>query len=518
MVNVGADAQIQVLLGNACLQLGETENAISSVKNAIERGWSEPASLYMLIALLIKQGRRQETEAYFNQILVQGVKRAMAHHQVAKTLRKLGSRENSVEEYERSIAIVCDDCQTQFEIAVVLQEMGRQSEAANWYEKSLRLCPGNVQAYCNIAICLLKVNQSDRACQILQKANKLHPENAFLLFYLGEAYQNLNNFKRAIPCYRDAIELSSESAALRGSLARALRNIGDTAAAIKELEYALKLDPANATAHHDLGVCIYDDVDFIPAKHAFMNAVQYNPCNDQSIFYLGLTCAHCGDQIEAEKHFGKIESGHSSMECFVDSYRYICSLEHNAKFFSTPESVFQFAISQSGTDGLFMEFGVYNGASINIIATKTANKVYGFDTFQGLPIDWVVKDGDSKTVEPAGSYSTHGSLPEVPANVELIVGVFEETLPGFCKSHSEPVSFINIDCDLYESTKTIFDCLAGQIQHGTIIVFDDYFCIPGWRDHEHKALQDFVGDAGVSYEYLAFNFFTRQVIIRVIVD
>lgn len=37
-----------------------------------------------------------------------------------------------------------------------------------------------------------------------------------------------------------------------------------------------------------------------------------------------------------------------------------------------------------------------------------------------------------------------------------------------------------------------------------MIVFDEYFNHPTWRDHEYKAFQEFVGRSGFKYDYLAY--------------
>jgi hypothetical protein len=93
-------------------------------------------------------------------------------------------------------------------------------------------------------------------------------------------------------------------------------------------------------------------------------------------------------------------------------------------------------------------------------------------------------------------------LPKVAANVELIVGWFEKTLPGFLEAHPEPVSFQHVDCDLYSSTKTVLQYLRNQIVPGKIIVFDEYFNYVGWRLHEFKAFGEFVASSGLNYRYL----------------
>ena len=71
----------------------------------------------------------------------------------------------------------------------------------------------------------------------------------------------------------------------------------------------------------------------------------------------------------------------------------------------------------------------------------------------------------------------------------MIKGLFDDTLPSFAKTHTQPVSFLHVDCDLYSSTKAIFDILGDQIVEGTVIVFDEYFNYPGWQHHEFKAFQ-----------------------------
>ena len=144
-------------------------------------------------------------------------------------------------------------------------------------------------------------------------------------------------------------------------------------------------------------------------------------------------------------------------------------------------------------DGLFLEFGVYNGASINILSKLKPNKVFhGFDTFTGLPEDW---DMGHKKVE-AGHFTLE-KLPEVEKNVILHKGLFDITIPEWAKKHKQKISFINIDCDLYSSTKTVLEKLNSQIIKDTMIRFDDLLPsplspYPNWLQGEWKALCEWV--------------------------
>jgi len=158
-------------------------------------------------------------------------------------------------------------------------------------------------------------------------------------------------------------------------------------------------------------------------------------------------------------------------------------------------------------NGLHLEFGVFSGHTINHIARQVAGPVYGFDSFEGLPERWRDRLG-------AGHFKVQ-ALPEVRSNVTLVKGWFDKTLPEFLQTHPGDVAFLHVDCDLYSSTKTIFDCLAPRIKPGTVIVFDEYFNYPGWREGEFKAFHEFVERERLKFEYLNYNRKSEQVSLKI---
>jgi hypothetical protein len=145
-------------------------------------------------------------------------------------------------------------------------------------------------------------------------------------------------------------------------------------------------------------------------------------------------------------------------------------------------------------EGLILEFGVATGETINKIAKATENRtVYGFDSFEGLPEDWRPDQGIKK-----GAFA--GPIPNVLPNVQLVVGLFSDTLPKFVQEHTEPVAFIHVDCDLYSSTKCIFDNLKDKMQDGTIIAFDEIRAYQGFEQHEYKAFNEFLEENKYQWE------------------
>jgi len=189
---------------------------------------------------------------------------------------------------------------------------------------------------------------------------------------------------------------------------------------------------------------------------------------------------------------------------------YVSENMQHALEFGHREKLWAHAISKISVTGIVAEFGVWNGYSINYIASRIDQKVYGFDSFEGLKEDW---DGSGAT---KGTFSLGGHLPKVLKNVQLVKGWFDVTLPGFLNEHSENFRFIHVDCDTYEATRTLFEQIADRIIPGTVIVFDEYLGYRGWREGEFKAWQELLVRYGFKSRYVGFC--TRQVALVVARD
>ena len=161
--------------------------------------------------------------------------------------------------------------------------------------------------------------------------------------------------------------------------------------------------------------------------------------------------------------------------------------------------------------GYVLEFGVATGRTLNQFATWLPNKqVFGFDGFQGLPEDW--------TSRMRRGFFARDSLPRVRTNCELVVGWFDQTLPGFKTEQikNSPIALLHVDCDLYSSTVTILETLKDNIVPGTVIVFDEYMNYPGWQLDEFKAWQEHVAKYNIKYEYIGRVSKHQKVAVRVL--
>jgi hypothetical protein len=207
------------------------------------------------------------------------------------------------------------------------------------------------------------------------------------------------------------------------------------------------------------------------------------------------------------KHYSSNLLLEMNLEAKIDSLEYIKAHMVDAPFFEKHRQLVKFTLDNIDQDGLHLEFGVGRGKSMRWIAPEVDGTVHGFDSFEGIQERW---NGN-----PIGAFSQK-RIPRVPNNVEFHVGYFDATLPDFLQSHSGPVAFLHVDCDLYSSTVTIFDALGEQLQPGAIILFDEYYNFHRWQQHEFKAFQEFVQKSGVEYDYIAYSVTGQQVAVRIL--
>jgi len=155
-----------------------------------------------------------------------------------------------------------------------------------------------------------------------------------------------------------------------------------------------------------------------------------------------------------------------------------------------------------------LEFGVGSGhtmrqctASLKRTFPNKEFTIRGFDWFKGLPEAWQSTKYPGVIAAPAGAFTQNGIAPAIDG-VLYYIGLFQDTLPAFIDSEAAPIALLHIDCDLYSSTKTVFEYLHPYIVKDTIIAFDEWCYLHDAKmdDHEAKAFFEYVEKYNISYE------------------
>ncbi len=186
---------------------------------------------------------------------------------------------------------------------------------------------------------------------------------------------------------------------------------------------------------------------------------------------------------------------HADHLAWIDSTR-AQTLSGLPDFGTDRAAFFAFALDAAKVEGLCLEFGVFQGASIRLIAQYAGQTVYGFDSFEGLPESWTA-------FHPAQFFSQGGALPRVPETVQLVKGWYEDSLPTFLANHRGSVRFMHLDSDLYASTQDVLAQCNDRIQRGTVLIFDDFFYSHDYERCDYRALHDYAAQYERTFHYLA---------------
>jgi O-methyltransferase len=156
-------------------------------------------------------------------------------------------------------------------------------------------------------------------------------------------------------------------------------------------------------------------------------------------------------------------------------------------------------VQQEGVDGDYAEFGVFEGrlvtAAWEAIQRYGLNQVsmHAYDSFEGLPS---ARGADEGGPFRGGQFRSprhvfDAETRKIPAErLTVTEGFFDVSLPQ-ADQHSIAVAWV--DCDLYESTVPVLDFLTTQLQDGSVLVFDDWFCFHGRPDRgEHRACREWL--------------------------
>ena len=153
-------------------------------------------------------------------------------------------------------------------------------------------------------------------------------------------------------------------------------------------------------------------------------------------------------------------------------------------------------LSAQRIQGDIYEFGTFKGYTARHLATlmrefDTQGCLRLFDSFEGLP---AIKDhADLLSYEVAitkvWAHHVMEVSPELPAiiraklsallsedRVHVTKGYFEDSLTGL--QPTGKAALIHVDCDLYQSTKTVLDFLISRdlLQDGAVLLLDDFNC------------------------------------------
>ena len=142
-------------------------------------------------------------------------------------------------------------------------------------------------------------------------------------------------------------------------------------------------------------------------------------------------------------------------------------------------------------------------------ATLPRQTVHGFDSFEGLPAPW------SGYTLDAGAFSGEGT-PDGRRQRRTARRMVRRHVAGLSRiarrrRRLRPHRLRHLQLGKDDPRQ-----LAPRVRPGTIIVFNEYFNYPNWKQHEFRAFQEFCTANRVEYRYLCWAMYEVAVEIMAI--
>ncbi len=189
---------------------------------------------------------------------------------------------------------------------------------------------------------------------------------------------------------------------------------------------------------------------------------------------------------------GLINRVYFGTKLFYYSYLNITALQYN---FFKPYSLktrfnffkrAQYYLHVNRLSGVYVEFGSHEANTFRM-ALKTLGlpinrfkieKFYAFDSFKGMPEPTGIDK--QKIWKKTMNFTSEEKFKQIIKNdihrVVTVKGFYEDSLPAFNWQKDHVIAMAYIDCDYYKSTKECLNFIKDKLQHGSLIVFDDWNC------------------------------------------
>ena len=256
---------------NATADPQAVRKAIEVYRRVLEYDAANGEALYQSAALLLRQGRYQESLNYVSRLPAQDQTSAQSLSIRCADYAGLSDRKGA------------DDAAAQLMGASDLSEPDAQ-------QALLGLTPGK---------------RADLIVTLLENLQERQPLSSVSLESLGLAYEHLNRLVEARAALEKSFANGKPKVALLLELARVARLQKDYQGALGYLAHARDLEPGNASLHYYFGLVCVDLSLIAEARDSFAKAVELEPENADYNYAMGAASAFRQDPAEAVPYFEK---------------------------------------------------------------------------------------------------------------------------------------------------------------------------------------------------------------------
>ncbi len=226
---------------------------------------------------MLQQGRAQEAEALYQQLLCRDPRNAAVHCNLAALYGGIGRIAESIDHLRTAIMLRPDHPESHFNLGFALNAKGEPAAAIDSYNRALSLRPAFPEALLNIGDILRSHGEFRSAIDRYEKALAQRPDDVRALCSRGLALMEMGDLPGKIVAYAHAHSLRPEDAEILSDYGILLQKNGDLEAAIAALTQVVTLRPGEAQPYLHLGNSLRKAARLKEAISAYEQAIQRDP-------------------------------------------------------------------------------------------------------------------------------------------------------------------------------------------------------------------------------------------------
>ena len=277
--------------------------ATPAPKQQVVKGSAEHAAKEQQAVALISQGKLQEAEALYRELIAAGTNNHIVYGNLAAICGMQGRFDELIELLGKTIQLKPNYPDAHNNLGVALKGQGDLTAAIASYNTALQLKPNYPEAHNNLGNALKEQGELTAAIAAYKQALALNPNYPDAHNNLGIALKEQGELTAAISCYNTAIQLKPNYPEAHNNLGNALKDQGELEAAIASYNTALKLNPNYPEAHNNLGNALEEQGYLEAAIAAYNTAVELKPNYPEAHWNSSLTMLLGGDYKNGWKQY-----------------------------------------------------------------------------------------------------------------------------------------------------------------------------------------------------------------------
>ena len=256
-------------------------------------------------AALINQGKIQEAEAIYKELITAGTRNHIIYGNLATIYGMQSKLDDCIKFLRKALEIKPNFTDAHNNLGNALKLQGELPAAINSYSNALKLKPDDPDTHMNLGIALKDQGDLNAAIDSYNKALELKPNYPEAHFNLGITLKHQGDLTAAITSYKTAVQLKTNFPEAHLNLGVALKDQGDLNAAIDSYNKALELKPNYPEAHFNLGIALKDQGNLNAAIDSYNKALDLKPNYPEAHFNLGVALKDQGDLNAAIDSYNK---------------------------------------------------------------------------------------------------------------------------------------------------------------------------------------------------------------------